>query len=273
MNTPSPSHDEAPGNSENDQQWLDKHYPASTIERRPTLESSSYTDGTDESRIVGRAYEELPQPRIRQQQGFMREIVETLLLVVAIYTLVNLSTARFVVEGSSMEPSFYTDEFVIVSRLAYVIGEPERGDVIVFHYDEEGTRDFIKRVVGLPGEHVEIVEGRVYINGLILDEPYVDEYCRCDGEWLLEDDQYIVLGDNRDSSRDSQDFGPIDRDQIIGRAWIRYWPPEAWQVIPHHDYGLPNNLPPSDSSAPVDETETDDLEEIPFRENIDPGSF
>ncbi len=201
-----------------------------------------------DERIIGRAYDDLPQPRVRRHNGFLREIVETLLLVVAIYSLVNLSTARFVVEGSSMEPNFHSGEYIIVSRLAYILSEPERGDVVVFHYDEENNRDFIKRIVGLPGEVVEIREGRVYINGILLKEPYVDDFCRvtlCPNRtWpRLDEDEYFVLGDNRNSSQDSHDFGPIQRDQIIGRAWIRYWPLENGQIIPHHDYGLPEELP------------------------------
>ncbi len=206
-------------------------------------------------RMVGRSYAELPQPYLKQRKGFLREAVEIVLLVMAIYTLVNLSTARFVVEGSSMEPTFFTDQFVIVSRLAYIVGDPERGDVVVFHYDQTNQRDFIKRVVGLPGEHVESIGGRIYVNGQLLEEPYIDAFCNCrDKEWYLGDEEYFVLGDNRNSSQDSFDFGPIKREQIIGRAWVRYWPPEAWQLIPHHNYGLPNPLPadPPPTPDPVD---------------------
>lgn len=196
----------------------------------------------DDARVVGRSYDEVPQPYVLRKNGFLREIIETLLLVIAIYTLVNLSTARFVVDGSSMEPNFHTGEYVIVSRLAYILSEPERGDVVVFHYDTTNNRDFIKRLVGLPNEHIEMREGRVYVDGHLLDEPYVKEYCRptlCnDREWYLDDDEYFVLGDNRNSSRDSHDFGPIEREQIIGRAWVRYWPIEDLRIIPHHDYDL-----------------------------------
>src|SRR5690606_7634782 len=126
------------------------------FEARRTLEIPAETPLNEDIRMIGRPYGELPQPKIKRDHGFLREIVETLLLVVAIYTIVNLSTARPVVEGSSMEPNFHTEAFVIVSRLAYIIGEPERGDVIVFHYDVEKKRDFIKRVIGLPNELVEL---------------------------------------------------------------------------------------------------------------------
>jgi signal peptidase I len=190
---------------------------------------------------------DLPRPRLTRRSGIVREVVETLLLVVAIYALVNLSTARFVVEGRSMEPNFHSDEFVIVSRLAYIVGEPQRGDVVVFHYDVETKRDFIKRIIGLPGEHLQMKDGRVFINGVPLDEPYVLALCRSttcrEREWFLGEDEYFVLGDNRNSSQDSHDFGPIKRSQIVGRAWIRYWPPSDWTVISHHQYGPPPILP------------------------------
>lgn len=229
---------------------------ADTIDSRP--ENFIILDQDD--RIIGRSYDELPQPSLTRRRGAVREIIETLLLVISIYALVNLSTARFVVEGSSMEPNFHSDEFVIVSRLAYIIGDPERGDVIVFHFDEERKRDFIKRIVGLPGETVEMREGRVYINGVLLDEPYIEDHCRptlCSDEiWQLGEDDFFVLGDNRNSSQDSHDFGAIDREQIIGRAWVRYWPVEAWQIIPHHDYhNIPEEPlpPPSVTPAPTEE--------------------
>ncbi len=208
----------------------------------------------EDSRVVGRSYDELPQPYVLRKNSFLREIIETLVLVIAIYTLVNLSTARFVVEGSSMEPNFHSGEYIIVSRLAYILSEPERGDVVVFHYDTETNRDFIKRVVGLPGEHVELIDGHVHINGQILDEPYVMDYCRCaDKEWYLGDDEYFVLGDNRNSSQDSYDFDQIKREQIIGRAWIRYWPLEDFQMVPHYDYDISEDIvepPPTATSPP-----------------------
>jgi len=165
--------------------------------------------------------------------------VETVLLIAAIYAFVNLATARFVVDGHSMLPNFTTDQFIIVSRLSYVLGEPRRGDVVVFHYPLQSDRDFIKRVIGLPGETVTIREGRVYINGRLIEEPYIQNFCRaktCDGEWTIGPDQYFVLGDNRGASKDSQDFGPVDRKYIVGRAFVRYWPPEDWGLIHHWSF-------------------------------------
>lgn len=178
----------------------------------------------------------VPQPSIRRGHSIVRELIETLLLIVAIYAFVNLATARFVVDGHSMLPNFTTDQFIIVSRLSYIMGNPQRGDVVVFHYPLQSDRDFIKRIIGLPGETVTILEGRVYVNRHLLDEPYIENFCRatsCDGEWVVPADHFFVLGDNRGASKDSQDFGPVHRKYIVGRAFVRYWPPSDWGLIHH----------------------------------------
>jgi signal peptidase I len=193
----------------------------------------------------------VPQPRIRQGHSFLRDVIETVLLIAAIYAFVNLATARFVVDGRSMFPNFDTDQFIIVSRLSYIVGEPQRGDVVVFHYPKQPDRDFIKRVIGLPGENVTILAGRVYIDGMLLEEPYIQNFCTgtsCDGEWLIGPDQYFVLGDNRSASKDSQDFGPVDRKYIVGRAFLRYWPPKDWGIIQH--WGFSNSGTPMPTLTP-----------------------
>lgn len=195
---------------------------------------------------------DVPQPRIRQKPSFVREIIETVLLIAAIYAFVNLATARFVVDGNSMLPNFETDQFIIVSRLSYILGDPQRGDVVVFHYPEQPDRDFIKRLIGLPGETVTIQDGLVYINGHRLDEPYIENFCRgksCDGEWTVGEHEYFVLGDNRGASKDSQDFGPVDRKYLVGRAFVRYWPPQDWGLIKHWDF--PENGAPLPTLTPT----------------------
>ena len=179
------------------------------------------------------------RPRIRGEHSFWGELLGTLLLIAAIYAFVNLVTARYVVDGHSMLPNFNTDQFIIVSRLSYILGEPRRGDVVVFHYPLQPDRDFIKRVIGLPGETVTIQDGRVYIDGHLLEEPYIENFCRgksCDGEWQIGPDEYFVLGDNRGASKDSQDFGPVARKYIVGRAFVRYWPPQDWGLIEHWSF-------------------------------------
>ncbi|MEP7288484.1 MAG: signal peptidase I [Chloroflexota bacterium] len=192
------------------------------------------------------------QPGLTSHRTIVRDILEIVLLIVTIYTLVNLATARAVVEGQSMQPNFYTGQLVIVNRFAYFFSAPLRGDVVVLHDPKDPTQDFIKRVMGQPGETIQIKEGNVYANGLKLDEPYITTFCRsgCDGTWTLTDDEYFVLGDNRRNSFDSHSFGPIPRNLIVGQAWIRYWPPSDMGIIFHPRYGdIPKDAPPPAPTA------------------------
>ncbi len=191
------------------------------------------------------------RPVLKSRRGLRRELIEMILLVVIIYTLVNLSTARAMVIGPSMQPNFYTGQLVIINRFAYFYAGPQRGDVVVLHNpspacrtappDDTNCEDLIKRVIGLPGEYVQIKDGRVYINSTRIEEPYIRSFCQkiCDGSWTLNAQQYFVLGDNRNNSYDSHAFGPIPRDLIVGEAWIRYWPLQDEGVIPHPNYATP----------------------------------
>ncbi len=163
------------------------------------------------------------------------ELVQTVLLTLAIFAIVNLTTARVRVIGPSMQPTFRGDgsELIIVSRLAYVWDTPRRGDVVVLRMPASSREDLIKRVVGLPGEKVQIVGGRVWLNGERLDEPYAVGLTASDQSWELGSDQLFVLGDNRAFSRDSHSFGPISLDELVGQAWLIYWPPTEWGLIEH----------------------------------------
>jgi signal peptidase I len=180
------------------------------------------------------------RPFLGVRFAILRDIVEVVLVVLSIYTLVNLASARAIVEGSSMQPSFETGQLIIVNRFAYFYSQPERGDVVVLHNPRNVEEDYIKRVIGLPGENVAIIGGVVHINGVKLTETYLSasRVCHtvCDGSWSLGADEYFVLGDNRRNSTDSHVFGPVRRDLIIGKAWVRYWPLDTLGVIPHEDY-------------------------------------
>lgn len=167
----------------------------------------------------------------------VREIIETILLTTLIYVGVNLATGRFKVEGSSMEPSFHPEQYVLVDKVSYRLGAPQRGDVVVFQYPQATERDFIKRIIGLPGETVDIRAGLVYVNGQPLDEPYISAPPGYAGTWILDADQYFVLGDNRNSSSDSHSWGPLEAHYLIGRAVLVYWPPQQWGPVPHYGYG------------------------------------
>ena len=178
-----------------------------------------------------------PRPDLRQRglPHALRDALEMLILVATIYALVNLSSARFIVEGDSMQPTFHTGQFLIVSRVNYLVGQPGRGDIVVFHYPRDPRSDFIKRVIGLPGETVSLRGGQVYVNGEALDEPYIREACtltNCpDSEWAIDDSMYFVMGDNRNESRDSRAFGPVHQSYFIGQALLRYWPPDDWGFV------------------------------------------
>lgn len=175
-----------------------------------------------------------PQSRPpKRAASILRELVEVLVMAVVLYIGLNLFIPRYEVEGQSMEPNFHTEERVVVSRVHYLLGSPHRGDIIVFRHTT--GKNLIKRLVGLPGETISMKHGQVYINGVPLDEPYVNELCSayaCNNkEWVLGPDEYFVLGDNRNHSLDSHNFGPIHHDQIIGKVLARYWPPEEWRLF------------------------------------------
>lgn len=191
--------------------------------------------------MINNPTQSLPRPTLRRR-GFLYEILETAVLIVAIYALVDLASVRFYVDGPSMEPSFFTGQRVIVSRVNYLLDEPHRGEIIVFDSPDRPGIDppLIKRLIGLPGDVVEIREASVYVNGQPLNEPYINEPCNAgscpDGRWELAADEYFVMGDNRNRSRDSRRFGPITRDHLIGEALVRYWPPPQWSLLDKYRY-------------------------------------
>jgi signal peptidase I len=169
---------------------------------------------------------------------FFGELIQTVAIAGVLFLAVNLLTARIRVEGISMEPSLHEGQFVVVNRMAYRWNEAERGDIIVFRFPLNPSRRFIKRVIGLPGNTVTIRGGDVYIDGQILDEPYLAATPRYDGEWIIGPDELFVLGDNRNNSSDSQNWGPLPIEEIIGKAVIVYWPPSEAGLIPHYDLAV-----------------------------------
>jgi signal peptidase I len=171
-----------------------------------------------------------------RRSHLLREIVETVLLTAAIFLLVNAATGRFRIEGNSMEPNLHDGEYVLIDKISYLLHPPERGDVVVF-VPPNNERDYIKRVIGLPGDTVEIKGGQVYVNGIALDEPYLQNLTRADmPARIVEEGRYFVMGDNRNNSSDSRSFGSITPQSIVGRAWLVYWPPSDWGTVPHHTY-------------------------------------
>jgi signal peptidase I len=137
-----------------------------------------------------------------------------------------------------MTPTFETGNYLIVDQVTYRFEDPDRGDVVVFHYPKDPAKFFIKRVIGLPGEVVEIKNDQIiifssdYPDGLLLDEPYIQSMGSNDLRVTLEEDQYFVMGDNRNASSDSRIWGPLPEDLIVGRALIRLFPIRDLSVLP-----------------------------------------
>ncbi len=181
---------------------------------------------------------------------FLREILGTLLLVVVIFFLLQTTVQSFIVVGSSMEPNLKEGQRLLISKVVYAFREPERGDVIVFHSPNNRQADYIKRIIGLPGESVEIKQGMVYIhkdgNILPLDEPYIKEpLTRTFKGDIIPTGEYFVLGDNRNNSSDSRNGWTVEREEIIGKAWLSIWPPREWGLVAN--YSLEEQLASSTS--------------------------
>jgi signal peptidase I len=171
--------------------------------------------------------------------SFLREVAETLLIAVIIFFLLQTVLKNFRITGDSMLPNFRDGQYLFVDKVTYRLSDPARGDVIVFRYPRDQKEDFIKRIIGLPGETVEIKDGLVYVNNVSLTEPYLHGQTTLDyatEKVTLGVDQYFVLGDNRNHSSDSRLWGPISRSNIIGRALLCYWPPGSWHLVPHPTY-------------------------------------
>jgi signal peptidase I len=218
------------------------------------------------------------QPATKPTAGrAVREIVETLLLAALIFFIVRLVVLNFRVDGESMTPNLQNDEMLLVNVNSYrhfdlngltdwlpgedgatpnevwPFGQPERGDIVVFNPTPDAEQPYIKRVIGLPGDRVTFAEGYVYINGIRLEEEYIpsgETRCRerrqqCDV--VVSPGHVYVLGDNRTNSTDSRYIGEVPVDQIIGKAWISYWPLNLFGFVPHYDY--PELPAPTDNTA------------------------
>lgn len=164
---------------------------------------------------------------------FILDILETLILSVILFAVINAVSARIRVDGSSMEPTLHTGEFVIVNKLSYKLGSPQIGDVIVFHFPRDIEQEYIKRVIGLPGDTVEVKNGRVYVNSQPLKEDYIAASPSYERSWQVPPNSLFVLGDNRNNSSDSHNWGPVPENYVVGKAVFVYWPPENWGVIDH----------------------------------------
>lgn len=182
----------------------------------------------------------------RPALGCLLEVVETLVLTAVIFFGIQAFVAQpFKVEGASMEMTALPHQYVLVDKLTPHWAAYARGDIVVLnppsgYFGSTGV-PFIKRVIGLPGDHVELRDGTVYVNGTALDEPYVftEDGVRQatapepggPSEWDVPQAELLVMGDHRQDSADSRSFGPIEISQVIGRAWLRYWPIDTFGIL------------------------------------------
>lgn len=182
---------------------------------------------------------------VRNAIHFFFDFLETIVVALSVFVVIYLFIIQpHEVKGSSMEPSFSNNQYIITDKLSYRFGEPKRGDVVIFKAPTNPEVDYIKRIIGLPGESVKILDGKVYVNEQILNEGYLEDITLLFPRGFLEDGQaitvpanhYFVMGDNRPHSSDSREFGPIDRKLIVGKAVFRYWPVNNLGLIPAVSY-------------------------------------
>ncbi len=184
---------------------------------------------------------------IKRLGAFFLDVIEVVVLAVAIFLITYLLILQpHKIKGISMEPNFPNGEYLLTDKVSYRFGEPKRGDIIVFKAPSQPDEEFIKRIIGLPGEKISIKNGRIYINGILLEEKYLasDIYTSA-GSFLTENNsvtisanEYFVLGDNRDHSSDSRAWGFVPKKSIVGRAWLVYWPPKSAGVVRRPHYNL-----------------------------------
>ena len=191
---------------------------------------------------------ETPTPPSRRPAlGCLFEVVETLVLTLVIFLGIQTFVAQpYKVQQGSMETTLMPDQYVLVDKLTPRWSAYTYGDIVVFDpppsWSDGNGVPFIKRIIGLPGDMVELKDGVVVVNGTKLDEPYIfkadgvpqrtDPQAGGESKWLVPDGDLLVMGDHRENSEDSRSFGPIEISKVIGRAWLRYWPFDTFGVLP-----------------------------------------
>jgi len=186
----------------------------------------------------------------KEEEGlgvFFIEVLKIAIISLAIIIPVRYFLIQpFVVKGSSMEPSFSSGDYLIIDEISYRFSEPERGDVIVFKYPRNPSQYYIKRIIALPGEKIQIKNGEIIIynnefpGGIEIDEKYIPEDINTPGEvdTVVSEGEFFVLGDNRTASSDSRVWGELNKENIIGKAWIRGWPLDDFGKVDYPEYDL-----------------------------------
>jgi signal peptidase I len=177
-----------------------------------------------------------PESQLEEQgntnwKRFMLDLIETVGLALILFVVINTVSARVRVDGTSMMPTLHDGEFILVNKLAYHNSLPFRGDIIVFQSVTQKNVDLIKRVIGLPGDQIVVHDHKVSVNGRVLDEPYIAAAPDYAGEWTVPQGDLFVLGDNRNDSSDSHQWGYLPMPNVVGKSLLIYWPPPEWAMI------------------------------------------
>ncbi|OGN88806.1 MAG: signal peptidase I [Chloroflexi bacterium RBG_13_48_10] len=177
--------------------------------------------------------ESLPEEPKASWRRTILDTLETILLSLVLFFAINTVSERIRVESISMQPTLYPGDYVIVNKLAYRFSHaPVRGDVIVFRYPPNPDAiPYIKRIIGLPGDQIHIADGKIYVDGQLVLEPYLTVTTNRGGDWTVPAGQLFVMGDNRNNSSDSRSWGFVPLGNIIGRAELIYLPPQHWAFL------------------------------------------
>jgi len=176
--------------------------------------------------------------------AWLRELLGMLITGLLVFLIINTTTGRYIVLSVSMQPNLHEGEWIIASKITYWLDDPQRGDIVVVQPPPaEGETPFVKRLIGLPGDTIEVSNGLVRVNGSIIHEPYINAPPNYSNQWILGPDDYFVLGDNRTNSSDSHIWGMLSREQILAKAIFRYWPLAKFGPFPHYTYSELENNP------------------------------
>ncbi|GAB4113077.1 MAG: signal peptidase I [Roseiflexaceae bacterium] len=238
------------------------------LRRRLRLDQSSDTILESTNTVEADPTDERQALNVR---GVVREMLETAIFVLLVFLIVRGVVQNFKIEGQSMEPNLHSGQYILVNKIVffhfdlnaplrllpgnaeldplivYPFRRPDRGDVVVFEYPRDLSKDYIKRVIGVEGDIVEIRDGQVFVNGTRIDESYLQgavTTCRFEdscakGPITVRPGTIFVMGDNRANSSDSREWDELPLDRVIGQAWVSYWPQEYWGVIATPTYATP----------------------------------
>ncbi|MCX6053468.1 MAG: signal peptidase I [Chloroflexi bacterium] len=176
-----------------------------------------------------------PAPQRLNWKHALSEILQTLIMALVLYLVIDAVFARVRVVNISMQPTLYEGNIILVNKLAYKFGHFQTGDIIIFHNPNDLSEDYIKRLIGKPGDTVRVEAGIVSVNGEVLDEPYIAASPQYSGEWLVPENAIFALGDNRNMSSDSHSWGFVPLEDLVGKALFVYWPLDAAKIITHPD--------------------------------------